>query len=131
MTMNPAIKAQWIERLRSGEIEQGRGHLAVRYPEGRQFFCCLGVLTEIAVEHGVIDAGREEYEYNVKGYVKGYPDDGNPEDAVLPRAVYMWAGLPDANPNVKHDLLAFACLATLNDRGVPFAEIADLIEEQF
>lgn len=52
--MNPAIKAQWVAALRSGEYVQGTGKLRKRtgYNETDQF-CCLGVLCDLAVKAGV------------------------------------------------------------------------------
>lgn len=41
--MNKDIKEQWVEALRSGEYEQGRGTLCQDNK-----FCCLGVLFDIA-----------------------------------------------------------------------------------
>lgn len=40
--MDPALKANWVEALRSGEYEQARGALS----DGNGF-CCLGVLCKI------------------------------------------------------------------------------------
>lgn len=37
--MKPEYKTKWIEALRSGRYEQGRGHM-----EHNGTFCCLGVL---------------------------------------------------------------------------------------
>jgi hypothetical protein len=132
--MNAEIKDRWIARLRDPNIKQGKHRLCIER-EGVVRYCCLGVLTELAVEEGVIPPGEFRVEYAtsdpddlglvpVKGY--GLDSYGYPEVAVLPKGVVEWAGLPDESPMVGTHVLA-----SLNDHGVPFAEIADLIEENF
>jgi len=46
--MKLEVKKLWIEALRSGKYEQGRGALN---KDGK--FCCLGVLCDLAVKAGV------------------------------------------------------------------------------
>lgn len=48
MSMNPELKQEWCDRLRSGKYVQGTGKLKSfnAIPE----YCCLGVLGEILVE---------------------------------------------------------------------------------
>lgn len=103
--MNPEVKRQWVEALRSGKYKQGRGRLAT--PEG--YYCCLGVLCEISPVKGVVDG------YGV--YYDGYGHH-------LPPRVQEWAGLSSENPTLVRQQAA-----TLNDTGYSFLEIADLIEE--
>lgn len=43
MTMDPEIKAKWVEALRSGEYEQTTEIL-----HSKKGFCCLGVLLDIS-----------------------------------------------------------------------------------
>ena len=121
--MNPTIKAEWVAALRSGEYQQGTGTLSM---DGE--FCCLGVLTDIAVEHGVCSWVSTEDGLGVNR-------SGATETSVLPPVVMAWAGLASANPEI--DLTNTAIsepdqhdLAHLNDDGITFAQIADLIEEQ-
>lgn len=54
--MDPEVKAEWVQALRSGEYEQARGYLRRTLDRGRdakeintkpQGFCCLGVLTDL------------------------------------------------------------------------------------
>jgi hypothetical protein len=123
-TMNPEIKAQWVEALRSGEYEQTNGYL--RTDSG---FCCLGVLCDLAVKAGKVEATRRDYgtyQYGAEKAALG-----------LPSEVFEWAGLPDGNPGVDYPgaqskkLDGFAALADLNDVDeLNFRQIADLIDAQ-
>jgi hypothetical protein len=132
--MDQAIKAQWTAALRSGEYQQGTGQLRADDADGTPWFCCLGVLCELAVKAGVIPipsaaSTRMDYWY-------GEGDEEN--NATLPPRVHDWAGLgseafPD-NPLVTVREVGGKTshvLAELNDALCPFSEIADLIDEQF
>ena len=44
--MNPTIKAQWLEALRSGEYKQGREYLR-QSNKDTVLYCCLGVLCDL------------------------------------------------------------------------------------
>src|SRR5579859_4351947 len=91
MPMNQEIKARWTAVLRSGEYQQGTGHLS----KGGKL-CCLGVLCELAVKDGVITSAIP------------YPDDNEPytgygkylAELVLPAEVAAWAALESNNPYV-------------------------------
>lgn len=118
--MNKEIKKLWVEALRSDEYKQGTRALS-RLEEGNYIYCCLGVLCEIAYKHGIISKDFNEDEM-VSIYDK--------EDIeVLPKKVVTWAGLYNYNPNCKYDDQT-TNLATLNDIGLGFAEMANIIEEQ-
>jgi hypothetical protein len=137
--VNPAIKQKWIDALRSGAYSQGRGRLAgsvVGNPEdGPPSFCCLGVLCDLAVKENVIPepvvAHRTpvwDGEAPVSGYFLKFADEGG----YLPSEVVEWAGLNTAyNPLIGHgdDQLSYRQAAAWNDDGIPFAEIADMIED--
>lgn len=134
--MNPEIKTLWLERLRSGQIEQGEGVLAT--PDGKR--CCLGVLCDVAVEQGVLDtptvhtiAGSDKSARLVYG--RSMPERRGSETA-LPPAVLAWAGIDDDDlsgdpgmpvPNRENDM-NYATLSELNDHGLTFPQIADVIE---
>lgn len=132
-TMNPDIKAEWIAALRDPEAKQTTGVLN-RIAEGVEDFergrpvgnCCLGVLCEIAVKHGVTERGEPD---EGRGVV-GYRDGDYFETGVLPTAVRNWSGLTDFNPDVLTSDGSMSTLATLNDRGMSFADLADLIDAQ-
>ena len=52
--MNPEIKERWVKALKSGDYKQGAEVLARRDPvEGETFYCCLGVLCDIAAGEDV------------------------------------------------------------------------------
>ena len=64
--MIPRVKALWLAALRSGNYNQARGRMRVSKrsaPSTRldaqvttgTAHCCLGVLTEVAVEEGILD----------------------------------------------------------------------------
>lgn len=45
--MNPEIKKEWLEALRSGEYKQGNRCLFLESKDGDKSFCCLGVLMDL------------------------------------------------------------------------------------
>lgn len=111
--MKKEIRDRWVAALRSGEYKQGIYHL-----QSRDHYCCLGVLCEIAVQEGAI----QRQETRPDGAVV-YGSGPFREAAFLPYPVVKWAGADDQSHND-----TFWDLATLNDRGTPFEEIADVIE---
>ncbi len=151
--MDTAIKAEWVDALRSGDYAQGGGVLR----RGNNF-CCLGVLCDIAVKHGVIDAPSDRdpefYETDDEGL--GDPDTGDIEpgnpapvyrygerqdapgflpssETALPKLVREWAGIDESLPTVRYwdselDRDRETGLHTLNDEGQSFTRIAELIE---
>jgi hypothetical protein len=122
--MNPDIKQKWLDALRSGEYQQGEKVL--RTADNK--FCCLGVLTDIAIKEGVGNLTWNEKK-PLGWLVKNTEDDEATK--VLPPEVSEWAGLDSDNPSVQHDELNRECvIAHLNDTGIPFDEIAGIIEEQ-
>lgn len=117
--MKPEIKKIWVDALRSGKYQQGKGCL---YRDGK--FCCLGVACEEAVKAGVEvekycdDQGRISYDTVA---------------LTLPSSVRTWMGLKNNDPRVQTTLNGIESkwfLSALNDGGKTFAEIADLIEAQ-
>lgn len=108
--MNKDIKALWLASLRSGQYKQGVRLLRSPAEE----FCCLGVLCAIHRDHAPEgERGRwcrtdDNYVYMSMG---GMP----------PSVVTRWAELPDRDATT---------LATMNDSGKTFEEIATYIEEK-
>ena len=110
--MNPEIKAQWIQALRSGEYEQDIAQL--RTTAG---FCCLGVLTDLYLKET-----NQEWVKDKMWPVYLYSDEGK----VLSYDVRSWAGLISSNPI----LFTGHSLSYYNDDAhYSFEQIADLIEE--
>jgi hypothetical protein len=139
LNMNQEVKAQWVQALRSSEYEQGKGALHIISGDGKHRYCCLGVLCELAVKAGVAEVISNQPQ-NYKFTDSVFPGDslvryGSRVDiekssnwsqvAILPESVMRWAGLGDKHgwtrPNGDS-------LAGLNDAGVGFDVIADLIK---
>jgi hypothetical protein len=120
MQVNPTIKSRWVEKLRSGTIKQIRGRL-----NDGTGMCCLGVLCEIAADEGIVKPIRD-----IDGIDYYEPNSGFVASLQLPSRVLEWSGL-------QHDEGAAVAignyrvtLATHNDDGRSFSEIADAIEQQ-
>lgn len=118
--MKPEIKAQWLEALRSGKYAQTKA--ALQTAEG---FCCLGVLCDLySKETGTEwepprgDNGKFKVMLGSSG---GLPGEVMKWSGVLNR----YGALPEWFPKDRDD---YNFLANLNDSGMPFNQIADIIE---
>lgn len=127
--MKRDIKFRWVEALRSGRYQQGRIRLHFR-EGGKDRFCCLGVLCDLAVQDKVID----EPSFSRHSHAFEYGPDK--ELALLPHQVIEWAGLSDQCPSVMGADFSNQCptimgntLTVLNDDGTSFEDIALLIEK--
>lgn len=134
--MNPEVKQLWKDALLSDEFDQAKSFLRTDYG-----FCCLGVLCEIAVKHGIIEPGElktegdEEDPQMSEEYFYGAHDD----TSVLPREVREWAGLDSPNPDVvvPSEMLSdndeesiTTDLADCNDSlNLDFHQIAELVDQ--
>lgn len=47
------IRAEWLQRLRSGDYPQGKVFLKTERDDGKTCYCPLGVLGEVFVERGM------------------------------------------------------------------------------
>lgn len=134
--MNPQVKEKWLNALRSGEYEQATGKL--KTPQG---FCCLGVLTDLYVKEKnqdwILRSSDPEDIVDEDYYTFEQTDD------FLPHSVMKWAGLDSNCPEVMIENEDYneeyddgECeyipqkLSDLNDDGMTFDKIADLIESQ-
>lgn len=116
--MNQEIKKLWIEDLRANGDKQGKEWLQ---QDGK--FCCLGRLCELAVREGVIEPPVFK-ESNTALYDNAFQ--------VLPKKVLEWSGITDARAFLNDPVGVYRFLVSLNDRAnYTFAQIADVIEEQF
>ncbi len=106
----PDIKAKWLAALRSGTYKQGIGLLCAN-----DHYCCLGVLSKL---QGRLTADAESF----------YDEDQS-------KAFPPTMSLCYSNP--LHFLMDYCALrhedksynlAALNDSGVPFSTLADIIE---
>lgn len=109
--MKEEIKDRWVEALRSGKYKQGRKVLK----KGKNF-CCLGVLCDITKD----ELGLE---WNARIPAS---DSLDGERLFLPLSVKDYAGLSARNPGV-----GVKALSDMNDTGVKFNRIADLIEKHW
>lgn len=140
--MNPEIKQQWVEALRSGEYEQTIGslHTTVEHtaflPTGgtetaKVGYCCLGVLCDLAAKSGVVQEYVTDSKNTSFASINDRLDHNRDE---LPKAVIEWAGVESSNPSIDyrltHDGILVNTLAEANDQGVTFEEIAQIIEEE-
>lgn len=129
--MKKNIADAWIAALRSGKYQQGTGRLIdVLNSTGDARYCCLGVLCELAEEAGVV----KRLPNTISGAVQ-YPDTNDQiRTGVLPDVVADWAGMETncgdfAEPSDWGT--AYRSLMSMNDSGVPFSEIADIIEKNY
>lgn len=115
--MNPDIKESWVAALRSGKYEQTRGYLHVvesvsdKNPEG---FCCLGVLCDL-VEQEIRFPVTVQLEGSTGFEIELFDGVGS----CLPASVKYHTGLSYDDA---------ATLASMNDKGASFVEIAYFIE---
>jgi hypothetical protein len=128
--MNPEIKTQWVNALRSGDYKQGR--LKLTNVEGdEKTYCCLGVLCDLAVKAGAIPEPTPLEEDNEKFLRYGVDHE---ESAFLPIEVIEWAGSPDTHSfnSIPLEYKGETHNADyLNDiTGLNFNELADLIDSQ-
>jgi hypothetical protein len=124
--MNKKIKKLWVKALRSGDYTQGTGSLR----DSENNFCCLGVLCNLHAKASPQIAAEQEDETLYLG-----------EGGLLPFVVAEWAdfklselildatGGYDGAPVCNVRLAGRdADLASLNDGGLSFDNIANLIE---
>lgn len=149
VAVNTDLIIDWVAALRSGEYRQSTGRL--RTPEG---WCCLGVLTDIAIKKGLIDAEWEDHpDYGWSQYsIKWREGNGTEhyQSQILPDDLHLMVGLASASgdlpgrsewrmpdPHERKDqfffrdsdgMWRFASLAGANDDGVGFTAIADAVE---
>lgn len=125
--LDPEEKSRWLEALRSGEYKQATGYLR---RDGK--YCCLGVFLDL-VDSSFWGEDPESDTWGPGREKTGLPDylcyDGDALYSEMPFEITreMVEALPwlGTVPTLK------TSLALLNDRGVTFEQIADLIEYRF
>lgn len=124
--MNRRVKRMWVKALREKrftekgrKFEQGVGALR----SGNRF-CCLGVLCELYVR----ETGDTKFRVGPPPLSDVYSYGGS--ESFLPWEVQQWAKLKTTSPEVTDfDGNYVVSLATLNDEGCSFEEIATLISK--
>src|ERR1700745_3372206 len=122
--MKPELKKRWTDALRSGDYEQGSHAL-----HKDNSFCCLGVSCEVFKEDLKLEV---TYEVQESGTIRYFYDG---KSTFLPPKVVDLLEIRDAgelkwpirSPRGTSDRF----LSVLNDHGLTFIEIADIIDEQF
>jgi hypothetical protein len=122
--MKQEVMKIWVDALRSGEYTQGQGCL--KSTSGNH--CCLGVLCEL------YDKNNEEKLIKTEAEGRVF---FNENSRLTPMKVVDWAGLhfSDGSINDTPDFVMILggpqveSLASLNDHGSSFQEIADFIEQ--
>ena|SRR5690606_8879849 len=119
MGMNKEIKQKWVTALRSGEYEQCEGSLW----DMESGFCCLGVLSDIRRKE--LKKGREVFFESIYKLTNGV--------ALLSIPIATWADFPNKNLSREDNSVDVRIgnkkLSVLNDDGMNFNQIADIIEE--
>ena len=109
----------WLDALRSGEYKQGPNGVLHEKNDGVDEFCCLGVAAKIfageytSVEFSPIMGDTVRFRYD--NHTAMAPD-------------YVMEALDLVDDLGEHKHIHDDSLAALNDRGVTFAEIADIFE---
>lgn len=131
--MNVDVKELWITALRSGDYKQDSTSYKLQSNNG---FCCLGVLCDIAVKQGVIPEPKIIND-NSRLFGIEVPHELNSSNfSYLPDAVMQWSGIKDAMGSIKnsypnvYNSRRSSELSTLNDGGVSFSVLADIIDKE-
>lgn len=133
--MNPELKQEWLQALRSEKFEQGQGALKRTLSENKFSYCCLGVLGEICVQKGLAAWHEVRDGSDVTQYLVAVDKDGriigNGSGGFLPAALADVVGLNSISGRLP--IMAdveFQALSDLNDLAeLNFKQIADLIEK--
>src|SRR5258706_10056996 len=103
--MNQEVKTKWLAALHSGEYKQTTKVLKDDYG-----YCCVGVLCHLYCQEKNV-----MWENNKLFGIR----------TTLPFEVQKWSGLNRDNPIVEN-----SSLAEINDSGLSFNQIADIIEKE-
>ena len=116
-------RRMWVEALRSGEYEQGKGVLCHKDEDDENVkYCCLGVACEISGLGEFVP--RPNFPIAALNFATG---EEQSQHVVLPYAVRDWLGLGDEEGSYHNGSVS---LTRNNDAGVPFTSIANIIESE-
>lgn len=142
--MKPEVAKKWIEALRSKKYKQGAHVLKKEMKSGVVRHCCLGVLCELYNQQKkkeqktplISKRATKEQLIGLRNYqpknVKIYNFGGTKTvEAIteLPYRVMRWAGMSSSDGRFGLPHQSWATLATINDKGYTFKQIADVIEK--
>lgn len=113
---------RWADELDSGKYLQGTNRLC-----SKNFYCCLGVLCELAVAEGIVSKFNIGDMVSAQTYSYG-TDHLNKSMIQLPHPVSEWLGVESPDPAVMVDG-ELRSLIYLNDNGYSFKQIAGYIRE--
>jgi hypothetical protein len=131
------IAKQWVDALKSGTYQQGTGKLHATDINGTCMYCCLGVLCDLYMQQNpdeldVQVVTRKSDVFLQHTQMLSIGDDSitvyDNDSLVLPLRVREWAGMHDALGRFTNASHAQDSLAELNDHGMSFDRLADVIE---
>ncbi len=123
MAMDKRIKDLWVRALRSGEFKQCKGQLE---KDGK--YCALGVLSILALiegqctylpegKSGRFDHKKFKLSFNIMKWARIAQEEEKFLNSIEQEVKIHYKGRPTT-------------IARLNDLGISFLELADLIEKQ-
>ena len=123
--MKRSVARKWISALRSGHYKKTKDVLKKVGRNQNESFCALGVLCDIYQKEHVRTLPEEKTEEDFG--VKCVSIDGATTN--LPKKVMKWAGIKDRDCVLFNENGERTDIPTLNDDGVSFKKIADIIEK--
>ena len=114
--MKEEIKNKWVAALRSGDYEQTKHTL-----KDKKGFCCLGVLCDLYSPNQWESFSDENNCYNYRFSAVDIIGE------LLPSGIMEWSGMKSDDGKRG----GYQRLSSINDKGVPFENIADIIEEEW
>ena len=132
------IAKQWVDALKSGTYQQGQGKLHATDIKGECMYCCLGVLCDLYMQQNpdeldVKVVTRKSDAFPQHFQMLSIGDDSitvyDNDSLVLPLRVREWSGMHDALGRYRNEHGIEDSLAELNDHGMSFALLADVIDK--
>ena len=120
-SLSPTVKRKWLAALRSGKYKQGESYMYNKYDNS---YCCLGVLCEIEGANT-----KQMHKIELPAEIGMFTE-------LVPNASELTKAQKELNNT--NDFFAFSVmykgkmtsLAYMNDDGISFSEIADVIEKK-